>query len=531
MTTVTGKVTVGRIAYPVSATVALPAPTVVRSPYAWPFSWDSIWNMPISASATYAATGISVTYDYSTEGYAVENNCTDPNQPVKTLTNSHNGTISVHCDPRMSGAGQWNDTFALLRTDGDSAAQGQTLQLQPGGNPNVGGVGGYTVPDVSITTSQGITGAHGGSSLSCLGGTLTLADLTGAGVISHACKVLFNGLMFYSQRGFQWPAGNADGGFDQPGNVNYYGGSNPLIVEGALLALPPSINPLTRYTDPLIRRIATALQNFGCYIVDNTASGPGNATAVIEMNWDAAPAFKGGPTFNADLLRMYEDLQVISNSTEATPGGGALGTRRLAPFAPPFTAAPKIGTLTDDFTVNRLATVWGRSAGVTWSPGQAAVKCDAGYDSYLQPPGVYDLTGSGICAKVSPYLAPGAATSILLGVSTGNEVLLGYAGGTLAVNRNIGGTQTTLFTTAYSPAAHAWWRVRETGSIVFFDTSPDGATWTTRYSCADYVLGFPLTSLGVTFQAGVYSGGTGGISYVRAVNTAAAVSPPSPSPR
>jgi hypothetical protein len=524
VTAVTGEVTVGGVAYPASATVALPAPAPapVRSQYEQPFTWDSPWNMPVSANAVYAATGIAVTYDYSTEGYAVENNCTDPAQPVRNLTGSHDGTIAVHCDPAMTGTGQWNYTCAFLRTDGDTVAQAQTLQLQAGGNPNIGGMGTYTVPDVSITASQGITGAHGGSSLSCLGGTLTKADLTGTGPIPHACKVLFNGLMFYSSKGsgWQWPASNADGGYNSPGDVNYYGGSNPLIVEGALLALPPSVNPQTRYADPLIRRIATALQNYGCYIVDNTASGQGNATAVIEMNWDAAPAFRGGPTFNADLLRMYEDLQVISNSTQATPGGGALGTRRLAPFAPPFAAAPKIGTIADDFTANRLATVWGGSAGVTWSPGQAAFKCDPGYDSWLQPPGAYDLTGSGIYARVSPYLAPGAATSILLGVSTGNNVLFGYAGGALAVNRNIGGSQTTLFTTAYNATAHAWWRIREANGVTSFDSSPDGVTWTSQFSCADYVWGFPLASLDVTFQAGVYGGGTGGISYVHAVNAA-----------
>jgi hypothetical protein len=108
-------------------------------------------------------------------------------------------------------------------------------------------------------------------------------------------------------------------------------------VEGSLLALPPSINPSTRYSDPLIIRIATAMQCFGAYICDNTASGQGNATSLIEMNYDAASSFTGTSTFNSDLLKMYGDLQVVTNSSASTPGGGAIGTNRYAPYAPPFT--------------------------------------------------------------------------------------------------------------------------------------------------------------------------------------------------
>jgi hypothetical protein len=332
-----------------SATFTMaPLITTSRSQYTWPFTWNSIWNMPIASTATYAATGITSTYDYSTEAYAVENNSVNPSFPVKTFSNSHDGSISVYCDPNMTGAGVWNDTCAFLRTDGDSVAQGQTLELTAGGNPSLGGAGDYTVADVSITTSTGIPGAHGGSSLSCLGGTLTKADLTGTGPIAHAMKVLFNGLMYYSSAGagYQWPASNADGGYNVPGNVNYYGGSNTHIVEGALLALPPSINPLTRYSDPLIRRIATAMQCYGCYIVDNTASGAGNATSVVEMNYDAAPYFNGTTAFTSNLLLMYSDLQVVTNSSSSTPGGGTIGTSRYAPYAPEFTngtGAPPTG--------------------------------------------------------------------------------------------------------------------------------------------------------------------------------------------
>jgi hypothetical protein len=500
-----------------------------RSQYAWPFTWNSCWNMPISTSAVYAATGITSTFDYSTETIAVENNSVNPSFPVKTFSGGHDGSVLVYCDPGMSGTGAWNFTTAFLRTDGDSVTQGQTLILSPGGNPSLGGNSTYSVPDVSITTSDGSLGAHGGSSLACLGGTLTKADLTGAGPIQHAMKLLYNGLMYYSHTGpgtsglgWQWPARNADGGYNSPGNVNFYGGSNPLIVEGALLALPPSINPATRYSDPLIQKIATAMQCYGGYICDNTASGSGNATSVIEMNWDAAPFFNGTGTFNSDLLRMHGDLMVVTNSTQATPGGGVLGTNRLAPFAPPFTAVPKLAALSDSFATNDLSTVWANSIGtVTWSSGQVAIKCDTAYDSALESTSNYDLTSSAIFAKVSPYIAGSAATSILLQLSAGNNLFFGYAGGTLAVNININGAQTTLFSTTYNATAHAWWRIREFNGETFFDTSPDSTVWTNQFACPDYVFGFPLTSLSVIFQAGDYGSDPAGTSFVYFVNPTA----------
>jgi hypothetical protein len=319
-------------------------PATSRSQYMWPFAWNACWNMPISASATYAtawpAGTAPSTFDYSTEAIAVENNSVLPSFPVKTF--SDGGTNhSVYCDPNMTGNGAWNDTCTFLDVNGDQLWSGQTLELTAGGSPSLGGESTFNVNEGSIKTGTGQPGAHGGSDLSTLGGTLTQADLTGSGPITHAMKVLFNGLMLYSSAGagYQWPATTADYEYNDPANPNgnYYGGSNPLVVEGALLALPPSINPLTRYTDPLIRRIATAMQCYGCYICDNTASGSGNYTSVVEMNYDAASSFNGGSTFNSDLLKMYGDLMVVTNSSSSTPGGGTIGTNRYAPYAPPFT--------------------------------------------------------------------------------------------------------------------------------------------------------------------------------------------------
>jgi hypothetical protein len=314
-----------------------------RSQYTWPFTYDSIWNIPVSANAEYTPAGITVTSDYSTSASAVEYNCTDPSQPVKSLTNAElaggsTGAANVYVAPAMAAAGAYNDCAAFLASaDNDTLYQGQTLDLTAGGNPSFGGAADYTVATVSIT-GEGAAGAHGGSGLSVLGGTLTVADLTKSGPITHAMKVMYNGLLYYSSAGtgYTWPATNADYGYNLSGNANYYGGSNPYVVEGALLALPPSFNPLARYSDPLVQRIATAMQCYGAYIVDNTASGAGDSDAVIELNYDAVSYFTGSGTFSSDFHQLLMDIQVVVNNTSSTPGGGTIGSPRLAPYAPEF---------------------------------------------------------------------------------------------------------------------------------------------------------------------------------------------------
>src|ERR1700678_4007777 len=71
-----------------------------RSPYAWPFSWDSIWNMPIASGASYAAADIKSTATYESPG-AVDYDSVSPSFPVVTLKNARlpsgdTGPVSVH---------------------------------------------------------------------------------------------------------------------------------------------------------------------------------------------------------------------------------------------------------------------------------------------------------------------------------------------------------------------------------------------------------------------------------------------------
>jgi len=325
-----------------------------RSPYTWPFSWDSIWNIPIASTATYAPAGITSAGSYEDSSEA-DYDSVSPASPAVTLGDAQlaSGSIaavSVHGDPSMTANGTLNGCSAFLGTDNKTVYQGQTIELTPGGNPTFGGALDDTWPPVDIE-STGIGGCHGGSGLSGLGGTLTLADLTQASPITHALKVALDGYLNYSiaNGGFRWPAANADEGYSSNTSGNYYGGSNPNVQEGSLLALPRSINP-SSFSNPTVAKIARAMQDYGAYIVDTTATGSYDFSTLI-TNYNASSQLATDlcisatpcryPSSNEEIVSsqldtLFEDLQVVTNNTASTPGGGAIGTSRCAPYAPQF---------------------------------------------------------------------------------------------------------------------------------------------------------------------------------------------------
>lgn len=339
---------------PTPTDTVTPPPVTTRSQYQWPFSWDSFWNMPLASTATYTPVTITDngTYeDASSQTY----NDTNTSDPVKTLTNARlasgsTGPVQVHVDPSMTANGQWNTCSSWLSSaDSDTVYQGQTTQLTAGGNPSFGGTADNTWPTVSIK-GIGQAGCMGGSGLSGLGGTLTKADVTGTSPITHALKVALDGFVNYSTAngGHRWPALNADGGYNQSGNGNFYGGSDPNMVEGTLLALPPTISP-SSFSNPLVQKIAQAAQDYGVYTVDTTATDR-FAFSTFITNYDATSSFDTAacttgcthPSSNqsiyaSQLDTLLKDLAAVTNNTQATPGGGAIGASRCAPYAPPFT--------------------------------------------------------------------------------------------------------------------------------------------------------------------------------------------------
>jgi hypothetical protein len=249
----------------------------------WPFSRDSIWNLPIGAGARYVPAGITRARDW---GMTVD-------QDVIILTPDAPRTKVFYNDDTWSGASRcsieggslfeapippdfvvpparpgWTPNFAtaILAGDNRTLIQGQPMaRCSPGSDATIWWS--QTKEDLYGT---GFSGGHGGSMLSSIGGTIRSGELVPGGAIRHAMKVNLDGWdnLYWNNStwGFRWPASAADS--CAPG---CYHGKNPALRMGSLLALPPTVDiaSMGLETEPA-KIIARAFQDYGGYVVDNT---------------------------------------------------------------------------------------------------------------------------------------------------------------------------------------------------------------------------------------------------------------------
>jgi hypothetical protein len=174
-----------------------------------------------------------------------------------------------------------------------------------------------------------------------------------------------------------------------------------------------------------------------------------------------------------------------------------------------------MSALVDPFTVNDLATLWANTyGGVTVAGGSAVLPCDASF-SALQSTLAYSLAGSFAFCQMIPLQGAGAATGLLASPDFNNGYLLEYNGGLLQAYTSVGGVSSLVGSTAYSPTAHAWCRLRENAGSVFYDTAPDGRTWSTQWTSGEPV---PVASLyAIVFTE---TTGTAGTTYIDNFNVA-----------
>jgi len=119
-----------------------------------------------------------------------------------------------------------------------------------------------------------------------------------------------------------WPAAAFD-------RSNHYGGTLPM---GSLLAIPAAINLNTLGLSPQGLTMAHAAQNYGVYVVDSDGSGFTFLAELgdPEIRW---PGTATTPPWWRDIEIILANLQLVTNNSATTPGGG--GTPR-APLAPGF---------------------------------------------------------------------------------------------------------------------------------------------------------------------------------------------------
>lgn len=336
----------------------------IRNILKWPFAQNSIWNMPIGENAIYVpakiekVTKAGMTVD---EDYLV----LSPDSPLVDIYENFAGWSMTKSRCEAEGKllfsapipksfrvakGLWkgdvpNSGLAVLMADKTTIRQTQPFAFC---DPNKPATSQYMFPNQSIY-GAGILGAHGGSGMSAIGGTLRCGELTPtSGAIRHAMKInLYCALNVYyddETKGFRWPAVVADyNAKTLYGSVRSTKPEKALRM-GALLALPAKMNldSLGFETVPA-RVLAEAFQNYGAYLVDDTAwnvyaietewSPEGRFVDDFKKNWGFS--FTDGlnnTPWTRDMERIYLNLHVVDNNSLTSIGGGGKPRMPLAPL-------------------------------------------------------------------------------------------------------------------------------------------------------------------------------------------------------
>jgi hypothetical protein len=166
-----------------------------RNPLKWPFSSTSIWNMPIGSAAKYVPAKLPAIPSNNVWApmpqLDIELVVLRPDE-VKTPL-YYNGTgwnVGNRCTPstRLLASLPMPSSFLVANSTGNNGAafleadRRTMIQTQPLARCTVGGpaTGLLTFLPVDLY-SDGMLGAHGGSALSTLGGTLRIGELRPGG--------------------------------------------------------------------------------------------------------------------------------------------------------------------------------------------------------------------------------------------------------------------------------------------------------------------------------------------------------------
>ncbi|MEA5565334.1 hypothetical protein [Anabaena sp. UHCC 0399] len=325
-----------------------PREPLTRDKFLWPFSSTSIWNMPIGSGARYKRANIEKAYWAGADTiHLYKLKASDPLRPVYRpgswevrCSKTNKTTISVLpipdnlIIPDTVGTSTPNNSSAFLMPDGKTLQQLNPLaRCIPGG-----AVYGYAyTPPVDIY-SDGIGGSHGGSGLSAIGGTIRKGELTSSQPIRHVLKVLLHGRKYYyysrSIPGYRWPADRAD-----KTAPSTYGGKNPSLVMGSLLAIPSWVTEASlNLQTPAAKKLFHALQDYGAYTVDGSAwdchyiAVEKGVNEEFKKNYGYSLVGKDGQFYD-EFMRLFQALHIVDNNSPHSIGGGGI---LRAPLAPPI---------------------------------------------------------------------------------------------------------------------------------------------------------------------------------------------------
>jgi hypothetical protein len=251
-----------------------------------------------------------------------------------------------------------NNAAALLMPDNETLVQFQPLYRCTPGSPVLSlaySLKRSVVPTANVSIlGDGAAGAHGGSLLSSIGGTIRMGELLpNSPPLRHAIKLMLWAAAYYfpgnvSVPCYRWPALRCDGKWNasrDASNPNFYNGSDASLKPGALLAVPPALSTAIRGTlnTALGRKFLDVLTDYGGYLDDNTAGDRGAFNVESGVENETVKAYgpelgtishiKPGSLLYGDLRLIYQQLHIVENNSPGSVGGGG---RPRQPPAPPI---------------------------------------------------------------------------------------------------------------------------------------------------------------------------------------------------
>ena len=204
-----------------------------------------------------------------------------------------------------------------------------------------------------------------------------------------------------------------------------------------------------------------------------------------------------------------------------TPTATPTPTPTPAPTPTPVPGAnPPIASLTDPFTtldpamwrvVKSLATDSASASGgtLTLTPTPSSSSSRVMVKSVSR----YSLVGSSVHVNLSQVVkAPFTNVKFRLESPSNpwNEGIgFWYEAGPGALHAftTTGGVTTNIASPAYSAADHAWLRLRESGGILYFETSPDDVSWTLRATAGAGSTRMPLDAVSLVLEVKEHGSG------------------------
>lgn len=301
------------------ACVPVPAAPALREAWRWPFAADSPWNLPVgegllledaSASCSGAVTDLGVDAWVNAETWShpvVRSRVSDPLVGVYLDGSLQiELRVPVNATPSLPAWPEGDAHLHVVDPDGARVVELWRARPRPDGGWDVDALAENDLRGAGI--GDGGVRIYGGSAFAGL--WRSGESQQGAG---HALALSLP-LAALAPR-VVWPATDLD--------TSRTEAMTGIVPIGQHVALPANLD-LDTFTTREGRALATALRDYGAYVVDH-ASG-----FALYAEPDAVEEAEG---MRADIAAIRGALRCSVNSTEATPGGP--GTR-VADAAPDF---------------------------------------------------------------------------------------------------------------------------------------------------------------------------------------------------